>query len=177
MPASAAEPELGLLSLCSDYYYHASFLMQSTSLLSLATVPPGACPNLMKDFLLSHPRPQERGGFWLERGSTRVSLLQALLRFLTKTCHTACSTSHPIHATAKLKFTLLLAGSSSGLNPFCAALCPNRPSTSFSDACFEFFTGVTGSADSRSEALSRLNFPIRVLPFIKSVLNSCPGSC
>lgn len=57
------------------------------------------------------------------------------------------------------------------LNPSCTAPCPNRPSTSFGDARFEVYTGVTGSAGSRPEALSRMNFPLWVLRFSKSVLH------
>lgn len=38
LPASAAEPGLGLLSLCSEYYYPVPFLMQNTFLLSLGAL-------------------------------------------------------------------------------------------------------------------------------------------
>lgn len=59
LPALAAELGLGLLFPCSGYYYHAPFLMQSNTFLSLGCSALRPCPNLVTDFLLSHPRPQE----------------------------------------------------------------------------------------------------------------------
>lgn len=163
------------------------FLMQSTSLLRLGCSALRAMPKPFKG-LSSFPS-QTPGAGWFLAGAwlhkdmsipppspSACSSSDTGCGFY-KTCHTACSTSHPIHSKNKLRFMLLLAGSSSVLNPSCAAPCPNRPSTSFGDARFEVYTGVTGSADSRSEALTSMNFPMWVLCSIESVLHSCSGCC
>lgn len=173
LPVLEAGPGLGLLSLCSLYHYLLPFLIQSASYWVWAAVPWGPCPNIMKALLLSQPRSQEQGGFWLEHTTPRVgvSILRAPLHVPAVTPPVVCykDTSHClqhfpfIHSTAKLRFTLLLAWSSSVLNPSCTVLCPNRPSISLSDACFELYTGVTGSADSGAEALSHVDFPRWIL--------------
>lgn len=187
LPASTAEPGLGLLSLCVGYHHHATFLKQGTSLLSLGCSGLRTLPKLHEEpSLLLSQTPEARwflAGAWLHKGTSApppspsaCSSSDTSCSFLQR-CHIAYSTSQPNRSMAKLRFTLLLAGSSSVLDPSYAAPCPNRPSTSFGDARFEVYPGVTGSTDSRSEALSCMNFPIWVLHFIKSVLHSCPGSC
>ena len=67
LPASAAELGLELLSLCSEYYDHVPFLMQSTSLFSLGCSALRAMPEPYEG--LSSLPPQTPGARWFLPGA------------------------------------------------------------------------------------------------------------
>lgn len=165
----AAGPGLGPLSLRLLYHCHSPFLEQSTSFTQSGLLcPEGCAQTLWRPYFSPSPDPRSKVGACHPQGRSVHPASPSACSCSDTGCgllqtHSACSPSRPIHSMAKPRFILLLAWSSSVPNPSCTVLCPNRPSISFSDARFEVYTDVTGSADSGSEALSHVDFPRWIL--------------